>query len=82
MSHSAFCGLSRDTLASLSPNSWRRGDRRCQAGARPKCELVFTGRLLVTLVRLRTGLTHEALSVIYQVGSSAIGRAIVASTAR
>ena len=38
--------------------------------------LVFTGRLLVTLVHLRTGLTHEALGVIYQVGSSTIGRAI------
>jgi hypothetical protein len=37
---------------------------------------VFTDRLLVTLVHLRTGLTHEALGVIYQVGSSTIGRAI------
>jgi hypothetical protein len=34
---------------------------------------VFTGRLLVTLVHLRTGLTREALGVIYQVGSSTIG---------
>jgi hypothetical protein len=38
--------------------------------------LVFTGRLLVILVHLRTGLTHEALGVIYQAGSSTIGRAI------
>ncbi len=38
--------------------------------------LVFTGRLLVTLAHLRTGLTHEALGVIYQAGSSTIGRAI------
>jgi hypothetical protein len=38
--------------------------------------LVFTDRLLVTLVHLRTGLTHEALGVIYQVGSSTIGQAI------
>ena len=37
---------------------------------------MFTDRLLVTLVHLRTGLTHEALGVIYQVGSSTIGRAI------
>lgn len=30
----------------------------------------------MTLVHLRTGLTHEALAVIYEVGSSTIGRAI------
>ncbi|MDQ1751307.1 MAG: hypothetical protein QOE71_2363 [Pseudonocardiales bacterium] len=30
----------------------------------------------VILVHLRTGLTHEALGVIYQAGSSTIGRAI------
>ena len=77
-------------MASLSPNSRRggrrdaspqrrqrrRGDRRRQAGAGPKYELVFTDRLQVTLVHLRAGLTHEALGVIYQVGSSTIGRAI------
>jgi hypothetical protein len=38
--------------------------------------LVFTDRLLVTLVHLRTGWTHEALGVIYQVESATIGRAI------
>jgi hypothetical protein len=75
-------------LASLSPNSrrvearWesgrrqrRRGGRWRQAGARPRYELVFTGRLLVTLARLRTGLAREALGVIYQAGSSTIGLA-------
>ncbi|OOV21035.1 hypothetical protein SM007_35155 [Streptomyces avermitilis] len=31
---------------------------------------MFTDRLLVTLVHLCTGLTHEALAVIYQAGSS------------
>ena len=36
---------------------------------------MVTDRLLVTLLHLRTGLTHEALGVIYQVGSSMIGRA-------
>jgi hypothetical protein len=46
------------------------------AGAGPKYELVFTDRVLVTLVHLRTGLTHAALGVIYEVGSSTIGRAI------
>ncbi|MEV0282343.1 transposase family protein [Streptomyces sp. NPDC050610] len=33
-------------------------------------------RLLATLVHLRTGLTYAALGVIYEVGSSTIGRAI------
>lgn len=41
-----------------------------------KYELVFTDRLLVALIHLRTGLTHEALGVTHQVGSSMIGRAI------
>ncbi|MFJ9197015.1 helix-turn-helix domain-containing protein [Streptomyces flaveolus] len=50
--------------------------RRRQAGAGPKYELVFTDRLLAALVHLRTGLTHEALGVIYEVGSCTIGRAI------
>ena len=87
---SAFCGLSQGHLGELVTElaPWwearcesgrrqrRRGDRRRQAGAGPKYELVFTDRLLATLVHLRTGLTHEALGVIYQVGSSTIGRAI------
>ncbi|MGW0855095.1 transposase family protein [Streptomyces sp. NPDC002690] len=90
MSQPAFCGLSRqhlgDLIAELAPR-WvarcesgrhkrREGDRRREAGAGPKYELVFTERLLVTLVHLRTGLTHEALGVLYEVGSSTIGRAI------
>ncbi|MFF5437888.1 transposase family protein [Streptomyces achromogenes] len=32
--------------------------------------------MLVTRVQLRTGLTHAALGVIYEVGSSTIGRAV------
>lgn len=90
MSHPAFCGLSRQLLgelvAELAPR-WearcesgrherRQGARKREAGSGPKYELVFTDRLLVTLVHLRTGLTHEALGVIYEVGSSTIGRAI------
>ncbi|WP_326752772.1 transposase family protein [Streptomyces hirsutus] len=90
MSHPAFCGLSRHRLgelvAELAPR-WvarcesgrherREGDRRREAGAGPKYEPVFADRLLVTLIHLRTGLTHEALSVLYEVGSSTIGRAI------
>jgi hypothetical protein len=81
MSRYAFCGLSREHLGELVTELAPRREARCesrrrqrrQAGARPEYELVFTGRLLVTLVRLRTGLTREALGVIYQVGSSAIG---------
>ncbi|MEU9014543.1 transposase family protein [Streptomyces sp. NPDC048479] len=38
--------------------------------------MLFTDRLLVALVHLRTDLTHEAIGVIYQVWSSVIGRAI------
>ena len=90
MSRSAFCGLSRghrgELVTELAPRRetrWepgrrqrRRGDRRRQAGAGPEYELAFTGRLLVTLARLRTGLAREALGVIYQAGSCAIGRAI------
>jgi hypothetical protein len=90
MSHSAFCGLSRghlgELVTELAPR-WegrcasgrrqrRHGGRRRQADAGPEYALVFTGRLLVTLVRLRTGLTREALGVIYQAGSFPIGRAI------
>ncbi|WP_331750392.1 MULTISPECIES: transposase family protein [unclassified Streptomyces] len=32
--------------------------------------------MLATLVHLRDGLTHEALGVLYEVGSSTIGRAL------
>ncbi|GAA5207645.1 transposase family protein [Streptomyces thinghirensis] len=90
MSRRAFCGFSAqhlgELIAELAPR-WdarcesgrrqrRHGARRRKAGAGPKYELVFTDRALVTLVYLRTGLTHEALGVIYEVGSSTIGRAI------
>lgn len=54
----------------------RHGARKREAGAGPKYKLVFTDRVLVTLVHLRTGLTHEALGVIYGMGSSTTGRAI------
>ncbi|MFD3535985.1 transposase family protein [Streptomyces sp. NPDC058664] len=90
MAHPAFCGLSYQHLGELIEElapRWearcesgrhdrRHGDRRREAGAGPKYELVFTDRVLVTLVHLRTGLTHQALAVIYEVGSSTIGRAI------
>lgn len=90
LSHPAFCGVSRqhfgDLLDELEPR-WesrcegerhdRRGhDRRRQAGAGPKYELPFRDRLVITLVSLRTGLPQDALAVIYDAGSSTIGRAI------
>ncbi|WOP38618.1 transposase family protein [Streptomyces sp. Li-HN-5-13] len=90
LSHPAFTGISRthlDGLAEELAPRWqarresalrerRHGARRRQVGAGPKCELVFADRLLATLIHLRTGLTHQALAVIYEVGSSTIGRAI------
>ncbi|MFF9635540.1 transposase family protein [Streptomyces bacillaris] len=90
MSHRAFGGISARHLGKLvaelatrwsarceaTRHERRHGARRRKAGAGPKYELVFPDRVLVTLVHLRTGLTHEALGVIYEVGSSTIGRAI------
>ncbi len=90
MSHHGFCGLSRKHLGALveelaprwearcesARHQRREGARQRQAGAGPKHEFVFTDRLLATLVHLRTGLAHEALRVLYEVGSSTIGRAL------
>jgi hypothetical protein len=41
--------------------SGRGAERQREAGAGPKHDLVFTDRLLVTLVHQRTGLPHPAL---------------------
>lgn len=90
MAHPAFCGVPEWLLGELVTElaaRWedrceserhdrRQGSRRREAGAGPKYELVFTDRLLATLVHLRTGLTYEALGLIYQVGKSTIGRAV------
>lgn len=55
----------------------RRGaERQREAGAGPKHDLVFTDRLLVTLVRLRTGLPHAALAELYGIARSTISRTI------
>ncbi|MET8629498.1 transposase family protein [Kitasatospora sp. NPDC004669] len=57
--------------------SERRGaERQREAGAGPKHDLVFTDRLLVTLVHLRTGLPHAALAALYGTARSTISRAI------
>lgn len=90
MSHPAFCGISGLHLGELAAELGPRWEARCEsgrherregsrlreAGAGPKYGLVFVDRLLVTLVHLRTGLTYEALGVVYEVGSSTISRAI------
>ncbi|GHH06401.1 hypothetical protein Srubr_06860 [Streptomyces rubradiris] len=85
----AFCGVPRPHLGELieelaprwearcasARHERRRGARRRQAGAGPKYELVLADRLLATLVHLRTVLTHEAPGVVYEEGSSTLGRA-------
>ncbi|MFF3151613.1 IS5/IS1182 family transposase, partial [Streptomyces sp. NPDC057927] len=74
MSHRAFCGISRSHLGDLIEelaNPWlarcesalheRRGtERQREAGAGPKYDLVFTDRVLVTLVHQRPGLPHAS----------------------
>ncbi|MEU6181577.1 transposase family protein [Streptomyces coeruleorubidus] len=90
MSHPAFCGLSPTHLGGLieelaGPWQARResalrerrgGDRRRQAGAGRKHELVFTDRVLLTLAHLRTQLPHAALAELYAVGRSTVTEAI------
>jgi hypothetical protein len=55
----------------------RRGhDRQRAAGAGPDHELVFTDRVIVTLVVLRFQLPHAALALFYGVDRSTITRAV------
>ncbi|WP_385625694.1 transposase family protein [Streptomyces sp. P8-A8] len=55
----------------------RRGtERQREAGAGPKYDLVFTDRVLVTLVHLRTGLPHAAPAELYGTARSTVSRAI------
>jgi hypothetical protein len=55
----------------------RRGHERLRvAGAGPGHELVFTDRVIVTLVVLRLQLPHAALAVFYGVHQSTITRAV------
>jgi hypothetical protein len=89
-SHPALSGVSRahfgELLEELAPK-WeavresalreRRGeDRKRAAGAGPKQRLVFTDRLLVTLVHLRLGLPHAALAQLYGMDRSTVSGAI------
>ncbi|WP_453086912.1 transposase family protein [Streptomyces olivochromogenes] len=90
LSHPAFTGISRAHLADLIEElagSWtascesalhhRRGrKRKRQAGAGPKHELLFTDRVVVTLVHLRLQLPHAALAELYGMEHSTITRAI------
>lgn len=50
----------------------RGAERRRAAGAGPEPRLVFTDRLLVTLVHLRLGLPHAALGELYGVDRSTV----------
>jgi hypothetical protein len=55
----------------------RRGhDRQRAAGAGPDHELVFTDRVVATLVILRFQLPHAALALFYEVDRSTITRAV------
>ncbi|MEV8476574.1 hypothetical protein [Streptomyces sp. NPDC051173] len=72
MSHPAFTGISRAHLSGLlkelagpraalcesALDKRRGGGRRQRPGAGPKRDLVFTDRVLVTLVHLRHQLPH------------------------
>ncbi|MFF3412637.1 transposase family protein [Streptomyces sp. NPDC002742] len=55
----------------------RRGHSRLRAvGAGPDHQLVFTDRVIATLVILRFQLPHAALAVFYGVDRSTITRAV------
>ncbi|MFJ3952399.1 transposase family protein [Streptomyces sp. Je 1-4] len=90
LSHPAFTGLSRQHLSGLIEElaePWcalheaalheRRGHERLRAaGVGPTHELVFTDRVVLTLVHLRTNLPHAALAELYGIGRSTISEAI------
>jgi hypothetical protein len=90
LAHSAFIGISRHHLGRLVielAGPWqagresclhqrRGGERRRAEGAGRLHELVFTDRVLVTLVVLRTQLPHAALAAMYGVDRSTVTRAV------
>jgi DDE superfamily endonuclease/Helix-turn-helix of DDE superfamily endonuclease len=90
LSHPVFTGIARQHLAELIvelADPWaaahqgalaqRRGhDRLRAAGAGPHHQLVFTDRVVITLVVLRTQLPHQALAVLYGIDRATITRAV------
>ncbi|WP_240802120.1 transposase [Streptomyces sp. A1136] len=90
LSHHLFTGLQRRRLNSLITElaeAWmpaeegrlheRRGRSRLRAaGAGPNHQLVFTDRVIATLVVLRFQLPHGALALLYGVDRSTITRAV------
>lgn len=90
MSHPACCGLSRAHLVGLveelaapwtarcdsARHDRRGGQRRRAPGAGPQHRLVFTDRVLVTLVVLRFQLPHVALAELYGVDRTTVTRAV------
>lgn len=90
LSHRIFTGIPRRKLAKLIAElakPWaaqqesrlrqRRGHDRLRAeGAGPEHNLVFTDRVIVTLVVLRFQLPHSALALLYQVDRATITRAV------
>ncbi|WP_433920768.1 transposase [Streptomyces canus] len=90
LSHRICTGLSRRRLGALIgelASPWmaseagrlheRRGHERLRAaGAGPNHELVFTDRMIATLVVLRFQLPHAALALFYDVDRSTITRAV------
>ena len=90
LSHRIFTGIRRRTLGKLIAElagQWtaagearlreRRDHERLRAaGAGPDHDLVFTDRVIVTLVYLRFQLPHAALAELYRVDRSTISRAV------
>lgn len=90
LSHSAFIGITTEHLGGLVAelaDPWqasresalrdRRGRTRRRAqGAGRHHELVFTDRVLVTLVVLRLQIPHAALAVLFGVDRSTVTRAV------
>lgn len=90
LSHRIFTGIPRRRLAKLIAElaePWtaqqesrlreRRGRDRLRAeGAGPSHDLVFTDRVIATLVVLRFQLPHAALALLYRVDRTTITRAV------
>lgn len=90
LSHRICTGVSRRRLGALIAelaSPWiaqqdsrlreRRGHERLRAeGGGPDHQLVFTDRVIVTLVILRFQLPHAALALFYGVGRSTVTRAV------